>query len=142
MSLPKRMSGSIDYLKEDHIRTKLKDISSLIDSVNLINTLSENDTKEIQKTFVQQKVNKESVQTIIGTNYRINLFENNSLILVNTIKNATSFEKNKYEDELIKLGFIFKSYLNGNSNTLKLSINIENHEDDELVQLFTLLQIK
>lgn len=79
--LSRKMNGAVAYSDFNSIGESLREISEIIDSYDLAGQLSneEGKYKKVQQEFITMTVQGEKVESILGRNYRVNLFKDGSI---------------------------------------------------------------
>lgn len=146
MELKAKMSGSIDYLSKEKIKQRLNDIIDIIDGYGLVKILSDDDATDVHQEYVEQDVAGEKVQTVIGTNYRINLFENDDVNIVFSKKSASYEQITSYRQTLKDLGFKNRtSYKSIGYGTFHMKSSVEvgvDKNSEDIVKIFSLFEIE
>jgi len=141
----KKLTGSINYLSKESIRSRLEEFIDIIDGYGLIKILADDDAKDVEQQYVQQDVAGISVQTVIGQNYRVNLHEDDSISMTFLVRGTTYERIQGYKQTLSELGFKNRtSYKNaGFGLTLKSTVEINKDANSEdIVKMFSLFDIK
>ncbi|MNJ90566.1 hypothetical protein D3C87_81650 [compost metagenome] len=138
-----KMLGGIYNLNEKDIRPRLSDFIDLIDGYGVILLLA-GEEKEVEKQYILQDVGGIKVQTVIGKNYRINLYEDDSIDAIFII-NGVGYDAIKgYIDSMNELSFEHNTtYSNSNKGlSLKSVVKIKVNEDaEEIMKLLSLFKI-
>lgn len=139
-----KMTGSIYDIEREQLKSKILDFVDLIEGYNLINVMTDDKFEEVSQRFIIQEVSSQKIQTVLGKNYRVNLFENDDLQILFTLN--VSYDRIKeITDGIDKLGFEHETDYRAVFGALKLksSIYIPNECDTEKVQrLLSLFEIK
>lgn len=80
--LSRKMSGSMKYSDIQSVGKKLKEISEIITAYDLANKLSSDDVSKymaIAQQFSEMTIQGETIESILGKNYRVNLFKNGNI---------------------------------------------------------------
>jgi hypothetical protein len=142
-----KMMGSIYEIEQNKIKPRLQEIVDVIEGMNLLNFLASNDDdknskddKSISLTFAEQVINRKlTIQTIIGKNYRANIYPSNNVELIFDFK-RTFEESLEFKKKLNELGFNFQT-----RNGLKMKFVVEiphDMESEKLTELFSIFEIK
>lgn len=80
--LNRKMSGAMKYSDIQSVGKKLQEISDIISAYDLANKLSSDDISKYQaigQHFAEMTIENETVELILGSNYRVNLFEDGTI---------------------------------------------------------------
>ena len=146
MKVKAKMGGSINYLPKEKIRPRLTELVEIIDGYGLMKVLSD-DSSDVLQEYVEQEIVGVIVQTIIGKNYRINLFEDDSIQIIFQKRKIDYEQIMMYKEVLKELKFknrtTYKSDGYGGTFLLKSTVDIDknvNHED--IIKIFSLFNIE
>lgn len=138
-----KMTGGIYDLKEEDVRSRLNDFIDLIDGYGVAQFLSGDET-EIIKKYILQDVNGLKVQTVIGKNYRVNLYEDDSLEAI-FVPNGLNYEAvQNFMESINKLSFEHNTTYGQSTKGLRLKsiVKIKVKEDpEEIMRLLALFKI-
>lgn len=80
--LNRKMSGAMKYSDIQSVSKPLQEISDIITSYDLANKLTKDDMSKytaIAQQFAEMTVENETIESLLGKNYRINLFKNGAI---------------------------------------------------------------
>lgn len=148
MELKSIMSGSIDNLEKENIRPRLTHFIDLLDSYNLMNVLTDDNAVDMKLKFAVQKVENVTVQTVIGSMFRINLHEDDSIHVTISKKlgNFTVGAHDKVEgfkDILNELKIKHRTIKTSNfGNTMKSTFEVQEFvSDEDILRIFQYLNL-
>lgn len=139
------MTGSIKEVDKDVFRPKLLDFIDMIDGYGIALLLAGDEEKEVQQQYLLQNVSGTEVQTVLGKNYRINLFPDDTVEFNFSIRNLNFDKINEFEAKLGEMGFKHRTtYTSGWSGlTMKSIVEIDQDKDtEEVVSLMRMFKIE
>lgn len=100
-----KMGGSIKEIELKDIRPKLLEFIDMLDGYGIALILAGEEEKEVQQQYVEQDVMGLKVQTVIGKNYRINLFEDDKVEFNFSVKKLTYDKVMEFQSRLNEMRF-------------------------------------
>lgn len=145
MEVKKMMSGSIDYLTRDKVNPQLLNFVEILESYDLVKNLADEKAEETEKAFILHDINGMKVQSVLGKNYRVNLYKDSTVELTFSKRNSTAKMRELYKEKLKEFNIKNTTSLKPTAFgvVLKSIIIIDKETKDEnILELFSLFNIK
>jgi hypothetical protein len=139
------MGGSIISVEKETLRPRLVEFIDMLDGYGVALILAGQEEKDIEQQYVEQDVSGLKVQTVLGKNYRINLFQDDSIEITFSVRRLSYEKVIEFKDGLDQMGFIHRTtYKNDYSGLLLKSvvtIHVANNTE-EIMQMFMMFKLE